>query len=196
MIATVETEMPEIPEILTRAQAGDTDAIAELYQEHRTFIFQCIYRRVGDPNIAEDLTADVFVRMIRNMDRFEWQGTDIRGWLVVIARNMVFDRFKSGRYKKEFPYGSPDDYARDRSAPEPEARVEATVTDRITSDLVIRMMDELSPDQREVLRLRFLCEMSIEEVAATMGKEEGAIKALQYRAVRSMRRLFPDGSPL
>lgn len=193
MTTDVDTEAPEV---VTRAQAGDSAAIAELYQAHRTFIFQCIYRRVGDPNIAEDLTADVFVRMLRNVDRFEWQGTDIRGWLVVIARNMVFDRFKSGRYKKEVAYGSPDDYARDRPAPGPEARVEATVTDRITSDLVIRMMDELSPDQREVLRLRFLCEMSMEEAAEAMGKNVSSVKALQFRAVRTMRRLFPDGSPL
>lgn len=190
------TTTVEAPEVVTRAQAGDTSAIAELYREHRRFVFMTIYNSVGNQQVAEDLTADVFVRMIRNVDRFEWHGTDIRAWLRVIARNIVTDRFKSGRYKKETAYGSPESFAQNCEAPDREARVESFVTDRLTAQLVIRMMDELSDDQREVLKLRFLREMSIAEVAEAMGKEEGAIKALQYRAVRAMQKLFPDGSPL
>jgi RNA polymerase sigma-70 factor (ECF subfamily) len=189
------TTTVEAPEVVIRAQAGDTSAIAELYREHRRFVFMTIYASVGNQQVAEDLTADVFVRLIRKVDLFEWRGTDIRAWLRVIARNIVTDRFKSGRYKYETAYGTPETFAHGE-APDREAKVEAFVTDRLTAELVIRMMDELSDDQREVLRLRFLCEMSIEETAAAMGREEGAIKALQYRAVRAMRKLYPDGSPL
>ena len=193
MTATVETEAPEI---LTRAQAGDMEAIAELYRLHRRFVFGAIYARTRDQQVAEDLTGDVFIKLIKRVDQFQWTGTDIRGWLLVIARNLVSDRYKSASYRRERAYGSPDDYARDRPDSDSEARIEHFVTDRLTAETIIRMMDQLSDDQREVLRLRFLCEMSMEEAAEAMGKNVTSIKALQFRAVRSMRRLFPDGSPL
>lgn len=191
MTATIETEAPDV---VTRAQAGDSAAIAELWAEHRDVIFRFIYRRLGNPVHAEDLAADVFVRLIKRADTFEWRGTDIRAWLFVIARNLVADVFKSGRFRKEITAGASVDYAQSCLAGDPSP--EDTATDRITYDLVLRMMDQLGDEQREVLRLRFLCDLTIAEVAVAMGKEEGAIKALQYRAVRSMRRLFPDGSPL
>ena len=191
MTTTVDTEAPEV---VTRAQAGDPAAIAELYEQYWGLVFRVCYRRTSRTHMAEDLAADVFVRLIKKVDTFEWRGQQISAWLLVVARNMIADRFKSKPYQKEVHCGAGVDYASGYAAPD--ASPEDVATDLITHDTVIRMMDQLSPDQREVLRLRFLCEMSMEEAAEAMGKNVTSVKALQFRAVRSMRRLFPDGSPL
>lgn len=190
MTTTVDTEAPEV---VTRAQAGDPAAIAELYEQYWGLVFRFCYRRTSSTHMAEDLATDVFVRLIKKVDTFEWRGQQISAWLLVVARNMIADRYKSKAYQKEVHSGVGADYASDYPAFEPSP--EDTATDLITHETIIRMMDQLSPDQRDVLRLRFLCEMSMEEVAAEMGKNVSSVKALQFRAVRTMRRLFPDGSP-
>lgn len=191
MTTTVDTEAPEV---VTRAQAGDPEAIAELYEQYWGLVFRFCYRRTSNTHMAEDLATDVFVRLIKKVDTFEWRGTALGAWLLIVARNLIADRYKSKPYQKEVHSGVGVDYASEYPAAGPSP--EDVATDLITHETVIRMMDQLSPDQREVLRLRFLCEMSMEEAAAAMGKEVSSIKALQFRAVRSMRRLFPDGSPL
>jgi RNA polymerase sigma-70 factor (ECF subfamily) len=191
MTTTVDTEAPAV---VTRAQAGDPAAIAELYEQYWGLVFRFCYRRTSNTHMAEDLATDVFVRLIKKVDTFEWRGTALGAWLLIVARNLIADRYKSKPYQKEVHSGVGVDYASEYPAVGPSP--EDVATDLITHETVIRMMDQLSPDQREVLRLRFLCEMSMEEAAAAMGKEVSSIKALQFRAVRSMRRLFPDGSPL
>lgn len=192
MTATVE--VGEAPEVVTRAQAGDPDAIAELYERYWGLVYRFCYRRTSNTHLAEDLATDVFVRLIKRIDTFEWQGKEVSAWLLVVARNIIADRFKSKPYQKEVLSGGPADYALEYSAAG--APPEDVATDAITHATVLRMMDRLSPDQRQVLHLRFLREMSMEEAAAAMGKEVSSVKALQFRAVRTMRRLFADGSPL
>lgn len=191
---TAVVEAGEAPEVVTRAQAGDPDAIAELYEQHWGLVYRFCYRRTSNTHMAEDLATDVFERLIKKVETFEWRGQEISAWLLVVARNIIADRFKSKPYQKEVQSGTTTDYALGYSAAGPGP--EDVATDNITHETVLRMMDRLSPDQREVLRLRFLCEMSMEEAAAVMGKEVSSIKALQFRAVRTMRRLFADGSPL
>lgn len=192
MTTTVETEAPEV---VTRAQAGDPEAIAELYEQYWGLVFRFCYRRTSNTHMAEDLATDVFVRLIKKVDTFEWRGTALGAWLLVVARNIIADRFKSKPYQKEVHCGAGVDYASDYAAPE--ASPEDVATDRVTYDLVIRALDRLeSREQREVLQIRYLEDLSVEETAARLGTTVGAVKALTYRAVRSMRRLFPDGSPL
>lgn len=192
---TTVVELTEAPEVITRAQAGDPTAIAELYDEYWGLVFRFCYRRTSNTHLAEDLATDVFVRLIKKVDTFEWRGQQISAWLLVVARNMIADRYKSKAYQKEVHSGIGVDYASEY--PNPEQGPEEAVTDRVTYDLVIGAIGRLaSREQGEVLRLRFLEDLSVEEVAEKMGVTIGTVKALQYRAVRSMRRLFPDGSPL
>lgn len=192
MTSDVDTAAPEV---VTRAQAGDPDAIAELYAQYWGLVYRFCYRRTSNMHLAEDLAMDVFVRLIKKVDTFEWRGQQLGAWLLVVARNRIADLYKSQPVRKEINSGIGADYAAPfpSSAPSPET----VATDHVTHGLVIRALEQLeSPEQREVLRLRYLEDLSVEEAAATMGNTVGAVKALTYRAVRSMRRMFPDGSPL
>ena len=154
-------------------------------------VFRFIYFRVGNRQLAEDLTSDTFLRALKRIGSFTWQGRDLGAWLVTIARNLVADHFKSGRYRLEVTTG--DVLDADREDRGPEGSPESAVVDHITNVTLLTAVKQLNPEQQECIVLRFLQGFSVAETAQTMGKNEGAIKALQYRAVRALARLLPDG---
>ena len=154
-------------------------------------MFRFIYFRVGNRPLAEDLTADTFLRALKRIGSFTWQGRDLGAWLVTIARNLVADHFKSGRYRLEVTTG--DVLDADQADRGPEGSPEAAVVDHITNVALLTAVKQLNPEQQECIVLRFLQGFSVAETAQAMGKNEGAIKALQYRAVRALHRLLPDG---
>ena len=141
--------------------------------------------------MAEDLSADTFLRALKRIGSFTWQGRDLGAWLVTIARNLVADHFKSGRYRLEVTTG--DVLDADREDRGPEGSPEAAVVDHITNVALLTAVKQLNPEQQECIVLRFLHGFSVAETAQAMGKNEGAIKALQYRAVRALARLLPEG---
>jgi RNA polymerase sigma-70 factor (ECF subfamily) len=181
----------EVWSLVERAQAGDSGAFALLYDRYVDTVFRFIYFRVGNRPLAEDLTADTFLRALKRIGSFTWQGRDLGAWLVTIARNLVADHFKSGRYRLEVSTG--DVLDADQADRGPEGSPEAAVVDHITNVTLLTAVQQLNPEQRECIVLRFLQGFSVAETAATMGKNEGAIKALQYRAVRALHRLLPEG---
>ena len=156
-------------------------------------VFRFIYFRVGNRPLAEDLTADTFLRALKRIGSFTWQGRDLGAWLVTIARNLVADHFKSGRYRLEVTTGEVLDA--DQADRGPEGSPEAAVVDHITNVALLDAVKQLNPEQQECIVLRFLHGFSVAETAHAMGKNEGAIKALQYRAVRALHRLLPGGLP-
>jgi RNA polymerase sigma-70 factor (ECF subfamily) len=181
----------EVWALVERAQSGDSDAFGLLYDRYFDTVFRFIYFRVGSRPIAEDLTADTFLRALRRIGSFTWQGRDLGAWLVTIARNLVADHFKSGRYRLEVTTGDVLDAEQvDRG---PEGSPELAVVDHITKVALLGAVRRLNPEQQECIVLRFLQGFSVAETAKAMGKNEGAIKALQYRAVRTLHRLLPDG---
>lgn len=173
--------------LVERAQAGDAQAFGEIYQRHSGKIFQFIYNRVGSRELAEDLAGDVFVRALKNIGRVTWQGRDIGAWLTTIARNLVIDYFKSGRYRLEALTGEILEADQVDLDPRPEAIAIVNLTSR---DL-IAAVQQLNDLQRQCIVLRFLNGWSLAETAAAMGRDTTAIKALQYRAIRSLRQLYP-----
>ncbi|HET8660488.1 MAG TPA: sigma-70 family RNA polymerase sigma factor [Micromonosporaceae bacterium] len=177
--------------LVERAQAGDAAAFGLIYDRYLDTIFRFIYYRVGDRQLAEDLAADTFLRALRNIGSFTWQGRDPGAWLVTIARNRVADHYKSGRYRLEISTG--DLLETDREARGPEGSPESAVVDHLTNVTLLNAVKQLNPEQQECIVLRFLQGFSVAETAQAMGKNEGAIKALQYRAVRTLARLLPDG---
>jgi RNA polymerase sigma-70 factor (ECF subfamily) len=177
--------------LVERAQGGDGDAFALIYNRYMDAVFRFIYFRVGSRPLAEDLTADTFLRALKRIGSFTWQGRDLGAWLVTIARNLVADHFKSGRYRLEVPTG--DVLDADREDRGPEGSPELAVVDHITNVALLGAVRRLNPEQQECIVLRFLHGFSVAETAQAMGKNEGAIKALQYRAVRALYRLLPDG---
>jgi RNA polymerase sigma-70 factor, ECF subfamily len=181
----------EVWALVERAQKGDAEAFGLIYDRYMDTVFRFIYFRVGSRPLAEDLTADTFLRALKRIGSFTWQGRDLGAWLVTIARNLVADHFKSGRYRLEVTTG--DVLDADKAERGPEGSPEAAVVDHITNVALLRAVKQLNPEQQECIVLRFLHGFSVAETAQTMGKNEGAIKALQYRAVRALHRLLPEG---
>jgi RNA polymerase sigma-70 factor, ECF subfamily len=181
----------EVWTLVERAQAGESEAFGLIYDRYVDTVFRFVYFRVGNRQLAEDLTSDTFLRALKRIGSFTWQGRDLGAWLVTIARNLVADHFKSGRYRLEVTTG--DVLDADREDRGPEGSPEAAVVDHITNVALLTAVKQLNPEQQECIVLRFLQGFSVAETAHAMGKNEGAIKALQYRAVRALARLLPDG---
>ncbi|GAA4145814.1 hypothetical protein GCM10022251_06810 [Phytohabitans flavus] len=181
----------EVWALVERAQAGEAEAFGLIYDRYVDTVFRFVYFRVGNRQLAEDLTSDTFLRALKRIGSFTWQGRDLGAWLVTIARNLVADHFKSGRYRLEVTTG--DVLDADREDRGPEGSPEAAVVDHITNVALLSAVKQLNPEQQECIVLRFLQGFSVAETAQAMGKNEGAIKALQYRAVRALARLLPDG---
>jgi RNA polymerase sigma-70 factor, ECF subfamily len=181
----------EVWNLIERAKAGDKEAFASIYDRYLDTVFRFVYFRVGNRQLAEDLTAETFLRALKRIGSFTWQGRDLGAWLVTIARNLVADHFKSGRYRLEVTTGDVLDAEREDRGPE--GSPEAAVVDHITNITLLTAVKQLNPEQQECIVLRFLQGFSVAETAKAMGKNEGAIKALQYRATRALQRLLPEG---
>jgi RNA polymerase sigma-70 factor (ECF subfamily) len=170
------------------AQAGDAEAFGRLYDNYVDTVYRYIYYRVGSRvggrALAEDLTSETFLRALRRISTFTWQGRDFGAWLVTIARNLVADHFKSSRFRLEITTGEMLD------ANEVEASPEDCVLESLSSAALLSAVKKLNSQQQECVTLRFLQGLSVAETAQIMGKNEGAIKTLQYRAIRTLYRLL------
>jgi RNA polymerase sigma-70 factor (ECF subfamily) len=141
---------------------------------------------VGSPQLAEDLTSETFMRALRRIDSFHWQGKDIGAWFVTIARNLVTDHFKSSRFRLEVSIG--DMLDADRA----DEGIEGAVLDQLRNAELLGAVKQLKPEQQECIVLRFLQGLSVAETADVMQRTDGAIKQLQLRAVRALAKLIPD----
>jgi RNA polymerase sigma-70 factor (ECF subfamily) len=173
--------------LVHRAQAGDAEAFGELYDHYVTMVYRYVYHRVGDRATAEDVTSETFVRALRRIDSLSFQGRDVGAWLVTIARNLVRDHVKSSRYRLEVSTADMRDA--DRATDGPEDAVLA----HLTNQQLLACVRQLGSEQQECIVLRFLQGLSVSETATIMGKKDGAIKALQHRAVRRLAGMLPEG---
>ena len=180
-------EQPDVWAMVARAQQGDAEAFGELYDHYVTMVHRYVYHRVGDRVLAEDVTSETFVRALRRIDSLSFQGRDVGAWLITIARNLVLDHVKSSRYRLEVTTADMRDA--DRSTEGPEDAVLA----HLTNAQLLACVKQLGSEQQECIVLRFLHGLSVSETAAIMGKKDGAIKALQHRAVRRLAGLLPEG---
>ncbi|MGX4690567.1 ECF subfamily RNA polymerase sigma factor, BldN family [Streptomyces sp. JNUCC 63] len=181
-----DSDSARMMELVERAQAGEADAFGRLYDQYSDTVYRYIYYRVGGKATAEDLTSETFLRALRRIGTFTWQGRDFGAWLVTIARNLVADHFKSSRFRLEVTTGEMLD------ANEVERSPEDSVLESLSNAALLDAVRRLNPQQQECVTLRFLQGLSVAETARVMGKNEGAIKTLQYRAVRTLARLLPD----
>ncbi|MBZ4019399.1 MULTISPECIES: ECF subfamily RNA polymerase sigma factor, BldN family [Streptomyces] len=181
-----DSDSRRMMELVERAQAGEADAFGRLYDQYADTVYRYIYYRVGGRATAEDLTSETFLRALRRIGTFTWQGRDFGAWLVTIARNLVADHFKSSRFRLEVTTGEMLD------ANEVERSPEDSVLESLSNAALLEAVRKLNPQQQECVTLRFLQGLSVAETARVMGKNEGAIKTLQYRAVRTLARLLPD----
>jgi RNA polymerase sigma-70 factor (ECF subfamily) len=178
-------ESEQMVTLVRLAQEGSAEAFGQLYHIYADTVFRYIYYRVSTKVLAEDLTSETFLRALRRITTFSWQGRDFGAWLVTIARNLVADHFKSSRHRMEVSTGEMLD------SNEVEASPEDSVLESLSNAALLDAVHRLNDQQRECVTLRFLQGLSVAETADIMGKNEGAIKTLQYRAVRTLARLLP-----
>jgi RNA polymerase sigma-70 factor (TIGR02952 family) len=172
--------------LVLRAKDGDAEAFGSLYDHYVELVYRYVYYRVGAHSLTEDLTSETFLRALRRMPDFRWQGKDFGAWLVTIARNLVTDHFKSGRYRLEVCTAEQVEPSLPQEGPE------RAVIEAMTNRTLLTAVRRLGSEQQECVVLRFLHGMSVAETALVMDRKPGAIKALQYRAVRSLARMLPD----
>lgn len=181
-----DPDRSRIVALVELARGGDSEAFGQLYDHYADLVFRYIYYRVADRGLAEDLTGDAFVRALRALPRFTWQGRDFGAWLTTIARNLINDHYKSSRTKREIVADDLPDADDHRDGPEHQAVAHDT------HDTLMSAIQELPSDQQECVISRFLLERSIAETAESMGRTAGAIKQLQLRAIRTLAKNVPD----
>ncbi|MFJ8054903.1 RNA polymerase sigma factor [Streptomyces sp. NPDC096142] len=182
----------ETAAVVAQAVAGDRDAFATLYNEHRPNVYR--YLRNGrrcSKELAEDLTQDTFVRALRRIGSFDASrtGGGFGAWLTTIARNLHLDYVKSSYAKCEIPFGEFLDLPLDARQPErtaEESSLRALEQVEAATSIVIALRF-LNDYQRTVIGLRYLDDLSLPQIADRLGKEPGAVKTLAFRARASMR---------
>jgi RNA polymerase sigma-70 factor (ECF subfamily) len=183
----VDTEDTGAWTLVTASQAGDMSAFSLLFDRYYDVVFRYVLFRMGDRNLAEDITQETFLRALRRISSVNYQGKDIGAWFVTIARNLIFDHVKSSRYRLESTTAEIVELSPSTSGPEQQ------VLDGATHEELLRCVHKLNPDQQECIQLRFLQGLSVAETARIMDRNEGAVKALQHRAVRRLAQLLPEG---
>jgi RNA polymerase sigma-70 factor (ECF subfamily) len=183
---TDDPEQRRMAALLVLAQQGDGEAFGHIYDSYVDQVYRYLYYRVGTHALAEDLTSETFLRALRRIDSFSWQGRDIGAWFVTIARNLVTDHFKSSRFRLEV--ATADMLDADRA----DDGIEGEVLERLDNQALLGAVQKLKPEQQECVVLRFLQGLSVAETARVMSRSEGAVKQLQLRAVRALAKLLPE----
>jgi RNA polymerase sigma-70 factor (ECF subfamily) len=179
---------------LIEAAQSDPARFADVYENYFTLVYAYVARRVRNRDEAEDLTAEVFRKALASLPRFKWRGAPFAAWLFRIASNIIADRAK--RVAKEvnsepsltvglLPRAASDLASGSASAGASQQR---DLEDSERRALLFRLVDELAEDQCRVLVMRFAEEKSIREIAEALGRSEGAVKQLQFRALENLRK--------
>jgi RNA polymerase sigma-70 factor (ECF subfamily) len=161
--------------LLVEAAQADPRRFAELYELHFHRVYAYVVKRVLNREEAEDITSDVFQQALAKIKAFEWRGVPFSAWLVRIAANAITDRWKRAARQTNEPL--PDDLE-DKSPRAKEIEQRAAL---------FQMVESLPADQRRVVEMRFAEQKSIREIAQEIGRTEGAVKQLQFRALEKLR---------
>lgn len=173
-----------VPDVIDRARGGDRSAFAELYDTYVDSVYRYLLYRVREPSDAEDLASEVFTRAFANIHRYRWQGKSFLAWLYTIARNAVTDRRRRERPTVDLDtaFGIAEDG--------PTAHDRAVHGEQVVA--LRGAVKHLTAEQQQVLALRFERNLSSRQVARMLGKNEGAIRALQFRALGRLRKILHD----
>lgn len=183
---TAKAERPkdsiaQVRKLVERAQAGEREAVEELYLIHFDRIYSYLHMTVGNRHDAEDLTTQTFLKMLESIGRFRWQAAPFSAWLFRIAHNLSMDHFRANRR-----------WQPEEEVPEPPGSEERSAEDEALQSIgrqsMLKLIDTLSPEQQQVLTLKFVFNFQNGEVATILEKTEGAIKSLQHRALVSLQK--------
>ncbi|MGE5223899.1 MAG: sigma-70 family RNA polymerase sigma factor [Omnitrophica WOR_2 bacterium] len=170
-------------DMIRRAQRGDREAIAEMYDRYQASIFTYIFYRVSDQECAEDLTGEVFVRMIEKLSSYIQNDRPVLAWLYTIAHNLVIDHYRFNTQNNPMPLEqslAADSWEDGHPAHQTE--------EHLAQECLRRVMQLLTEEQRQVIQLKFIEDREIGEVADILGRNERAIRSLQHRALAALQR--------
>ncbi|MCG8971862.1 RNA polymerase sigma factor [Streptomyces sp. CL12-4] len=181
-----------LDELIARAAAGGDDAAAAMsafYTRLNGTVYGWIRQNVRDAHLAEDIAQEVWIKVAQNVGRYQ-PGTNLLGWLMTITRNATVDHMrKESRRPPEVL--EPDHLQLDR--PRPGLTVHQQAERRQLAEAIASRMNQLKPDQRTCLRLRFFDGCSPAHTAEIMGKTEGAVRTLTVRSLRRLAQVLPEG---
>jgi RNA polymerase sigma-70 factor (ECF subfamily) len=163
--------------LLIESAKRDPSRFGELYEHNFERVYSYVVGRVRDRSEAQDLTAAVFHQALANLAKFEWRGVPFAAWLYRIASNTIVDRAQRTSREESIDPETPDDT--DLEGVEQRAQI-------------FRMVEDLPEDQAKVVRMRFVEGHSVREIAKDLGRSEGAVKQLQFRALQSLRDRLGD----
>jgi RNA polymerase sigma-70 factor (ECF subfamily) len=172
-------------QVVKAAAEGDEQAFSQLYDTYIDSIYRFVYLRVEDRQTAEDITSNVFLRCWEKLDKYQFRGVPFRAWLFRIARNAVIDHYRT---RKETAPLEAVINTHDESA----VSVSTKVSLKIEVEQVMAHMLQLTEDQRNVLTLKVVHGLSTEEVAKTLGKRQGAVRALQMRGLQALAKIMEN----
>ena len=180
--------LPDIPTedmLLTGANRGDQAAITQIYENYFPSIYRFVRLQVDDLALAEDIASEVFIKLMDSIGGRHGPRHSLRGWLFRVARNQVYKHF--GKVRR-FPTEALDEWV----AVSADHDLEIQFMRTVATDCILQAVRRLVPEQREVLLLRFVETLSLQETAQIMNKTTSAVKSLQFRAIESLRRLLHD----
>ena len=180
-----EAETAVVRGLVDRAQQGDRGALEELYLIHFDRIYSYLHVSVGNRHDAEDLTTQTFLKMLESIGKFRWRSAPFSAWLFRIAHNLAMDHFRAAKRwqpQEEVPEPEPDE----------STSAEAGALEAIGRRSLLELIDDLSPEQQQVLTLKFVFNFGNAETATILGKSEGAVKSLQHRALASLQKQLAD----
>jgi RNA polymerase sigma-70 factor (ECF subfamily) len=181
--ATTARQEPaaDVRQLVERAQQGDRDALEELYLIHFDRIYSYLHVTVGNRHDAEDLTTQTFLRMLESINTFRFRSAPFSAWLFRIAHNLAMDHFRAHRR-----------WQPEEEVPEPPGEAEPSAELRAMHSIgrqsMLELIEGLSPEQQQVLTLKFVFSFANTDVATILGKTEGAVKSLQHRALVSLQK--------
>lgn len=167
-------------QLVREAQAFSQEAWARLYDQYYGKIFSYCYLRTGNRAASEDLAADVFLEALRGIERYRYRGVPLSAWLYRIARNLTADHLRHNAQRPTVPLAAEDEHV----GPAAHDDIERSALRQDVQDALGR----LTEDQQQVIVLRFFQGLSHQETAAVMGRRSGAVRVLQDRALKALRR--------
>jgi RNA polymerase sigma-70 factor, ECF subfamily len=172
--------------LIAAAARGDRDAFGQLYEEHALRVFRHAYFLTGDPVLAEDLTAQTFLKALEAISRYEDRGVPFIAWLLRIAGNLVINHRKSQKngFHAPLPETLEDDH--------PESLPEESCEAKVDGKRVWEEVRKLPYEQRQVIVMRFIDDLPYPDVATVLGKTVGAVRVIQFRALANLRQMMQE----
>lgn len=180
----------ELFETIEKAKRGNQEAFVTLYRVYYDLVYAYVYHRTFQRELAEDITSDVFCLMVDKIQSFQYREKPFLAWLYTIAHHRLVDILRKEKHQVLYDPVDIDSYKN------PEHYLESSFEQKFELDCLYRVIPMLTTEQQQVIILKFFQGLENEQVAEHINKPVGAVKSLQHRALRSLRRFLEKESCL